>query len=56
MRKRTMILLAVFAVVLTWSATAFAADSNSAVTNFFNGVGGFLYNALPWNWGNWWGK
>lgn len=27
-----------------------------AVGGFFAGVGGALYNALPWNWGSWMGK
>ena len=30
--------------------------ATSAWEGFWNSVGGFFYNALPWNWGNWVGK
>ncbi len=40
------------AVVCT---NAYAAES-CALSSFFGGVGGVLYNALPWNWGSWMGK
>ena len=46
------------AVILVWATAAYAGDggSGSGWTDFWNGVGGFFYNALPWNWGNWAGK
>jgi len=58
MRKRMLMIGFVFFVAIAVTATAYAcADNpNCAVHGFFNSVGGFLYNALPWNWGNWWGK
>ena len=58
MRKRTMWVAFIFVLAVAWCVTAYAADAggNTAWTDFWNGVGGFFYNALPWNWGNWWGK
>ena len=58
MRKRTLIvgLFVVLAVVFCMNAYAGDGGGNSAWTDFWNGVGGFFYNALPWNWGNWAGK
>jgi hypothetical protein len=49
---------AVFVLALAWCVTAYAATGAevSAWDGFWNSVGGFLYNALPWNWGNWVGK
>ncbi len=49
-------LVLVFAVCVNAYAGDAAAGSTCPVNGFFNSVGGFLYNALPWNWGNWWGK
>ena len=46
-------------VVAVWCMKAYAADGAGEVTawqGFWNSVGGFMYNALPWNWGNWVGK
>lgn len=36
---------------------AYAAEGDvTAWHGFWNSVGGFCYNALPWNWGNWMGS
>ncbi len=44
-------------LAVAWCINAYAADSGTtAWQGFWNSVGGFLYNALPWNWGSWWGK
>ncbi len=57
MRKNTLLFVALFIVAAAFCANAFAADGDTcALGGFFNSVGGFLYNALPWNWGNWFGK
>ena len=59
MRKRTLMVGAVLVLALAWCVSAYAADnagSTDAWTGFWNSVGGFFYNALPWNWGNWAGK
>ncbi len=58
MRKRMLILGLALVVAVAWCATGFAADGGevTAWEGFWNSVGGFLYNALPWNWGNWLGK
>lgn len=37
--------------------TAFAAEGDACpIHSFFGAIGGFLYNALPWNWHNWAGQ
>jgi len=56
MRKRALIVGAVLALTAAWCVNAYAADGASAWEGFWNSVGGLLYNALPWNWGNWMGK
>lgn len=58
MRKRVLMVGFVFLVALTVAATAYAGgdNANCPVHGFFDSLGGFLYNALPWNWGNWAGK
>jgi hypothetical protein len=58
MRKRTLMVGLVVFVAAAWCMTAYAADGTgtTAWQGFWNSVGGFLYNALPWNWGNWAGK
>ena len=56
MRKRTLLVGVLFVLALGFCANAFAADGGPSWEGFWNGVGGFLYNALPWNWGNWMGK
>ena len=57
--KSTLLGLAVVAA-LTLGGNAYADGSdpnaNCPVHGFFNSVGGFLYNAMPWNWNNWMGK
>ena len=58
MRKRTMLVVMVLVLAAAYCVNAYAADAGAATgwENFWNGVGGFFYNALPWNWGNWVGK
>ena len=59
MRKRTLILGIFLLLMVVCCVSAFAdggSTSSGTGSGFFNSVGGFLYNALPWNWGNWWGK
>ena len=60
MHKKAMMMVGfVLFVAAVLCVSAYAADGgagNSAWTDFWNGVGGFFYNALPWNWGNWAGK
>ncbi len=58
MRKRTLLVGFIFILAVAWCMSAYAADGGSSGgwEGFWNSVGGFLYNALPWNWGNWVGK
>ena len=58
MRKHTLMVGLVLVVAVAWCMNAYAAgtEASAAWHGFWNSVGGFLYNALPWNWGNWWGK
>lgn len=55
MRKRALMVSVLFVLAAAWCVNAYAGDG-SAWEGFWNSVGGFLYNALPWNWGNWVGK
>ncbi len=52
MRKGMLIVGVFFILTVALCANAYAADGG-AWEGFWNSVGGFLYNALPWNWGNW---
>ena len=58
MRKRTLMIGVVLVLAVAWCMNAYAADGGgvSAWQGFWNSVGGFLYNALPWNWHSWAGK
>ena len=61
MRKRTLLFGVILILAVAWcmnayADTAAASGGNTAWENFWNSVGGFFYNALPWNWGNWAGK
>ena len=57
MRKGTLIIALALVMVVAWSMNVYAADGQvTAWEGFWSSVGGFVYNALPWNWGNWWGK
>ena len=58
MRKNTMIVGLALVMVLAVCVNAYAGDGATcpAWNGFWNSVGGFFYNALPWNWGNWVGK
>jgi len=55
MNKRTWAVGLVLVLSVAWCMNAYA-DDGSAWQGFWNSVGGFFYNALPWNWGNWAGK
>ena len=57
MRKQTLMIGVVFVLAAAWCMNAYAADAGCPAWNgFWSSVGGFLYNALPWNWGSWLGK
>ena len=57
MRKRALLVGVVLVVAAAWCMTAYAAEGQvTAWQGFWNSFGGFLYNAMPWNWGNWMGK
>lgn len=57
MRKRTLLVGVLMVLATAWCVSAYAADGDvNAWEGFWSSVGGFFYNALPWNWGNWWGK
>ena len=59
MRSNKMLMVgAVLVLATAWCMTAYAADGQGGTgwTNFWSSVGGFIYNALPWNWGHWMGK
>jgi hypothetical protein len=56
MKKTSIIgLLVVMAAIVC--VNAYAADGDvTAWQGFWNSVGGFVHNAMPWNWGGWMGK
>ena len=57
MRKNTLVFALVLVVMVAWCMNAYASGGETtAWEGFWNSVGGFFYNALPWNWGNWTGK
>jgi hypothetical protein len=57
MRKSVAVLGVVLVLTIAVCVNAYAGDGGTtAWEGFWNSVGGFLYNALPWNWGNWVGK
>ena len=57
MRKRTLLVGVMLVLAVAWCMNAYAADGEvNAWQGFWNSVGGFFYNVLPWNWGNWAGK
>ena len=54
-----MVLGIVLVLAVVVCANAYAGEGcavSESWHGFWNSVGGFLYNALPWNWGNWAGK
>ena len=56
MNKRTVMVGLVMVAAMACCMNAYAdagGDASAAWQGFWNSVGGFLYNALPWNWGNW---
>lgn len=55
--KKSMKFVAILALALAWSTAAYAeGNDNCPIKGACQSIGGFLYNALPWNWGNWMGK
>jgi len=59
MRKSTLMIGIILVLAVAWCMNAYATGGGGEVTawqGFWNSVGGFFYNALPWNWGNWAGK
>ena len=57
MRKKMMLVSMLVVLATIVCVNAYAAEGQvSAWHGLWNSVGGFLYNALPWNWGNWVGK
>ena len=58
MRKKSLFVgfVVVLLMIVAVSAYAGGDTANCPVHGFFESLGGFLYNALPWNWGNWMGK
>ncbi len=58
MRKTALWVGAAAFLAVVFCANAYAADGGdvNAWQGFWNSVGGFVYNAMPWNWGNWMGK
>jgi hypothetical protein len=56
MRNKISVTLIVIGLGMMLSANAFAEGSSCSMSGLCNSIGGFLYNALPWNWGNWVGK
>ena len=57
MRKQTVLVGVVLVLAFVLCSNAYAEGAQCETWNgFWNSVGGFLYNALPWNWGNWAGK
>ena len=52
MRKGTLIVGFVLVLTVALCMNAYAGDG-SAWHGFWDSVGGFFYNALPWNWGSW---
>ena len=59
MRKRALMVGVVLVLAMVYCLSAYADNGGGGTTawsGFWNSVGGFFYNALPWNWGNWVGK
>ena len=57
MHKRTLWVFLILVLAVAWCMNAYAADAQGGGwQGFWDSVGGFFNNALPWNWGNWWGK
>ena len=54
--RKTLIVGSVLILAAVWCVNAYAEGTGCPINGFFGSVGGFLYNALPWNWGNWMGK
>ena len=55
MNKRTLMVGLMLVLTVALCANAYAAEEVTAWHGFWNAVGGFLSNALPWHWGSWMG-
>lgn len=49
-------ILIVLAVAVCMNAYAADGGEVTAWHGFWNSVGGFVYNAMPWNWSKWMGQ
>ncbi len=57
MKNKSIVIGAIVVLAVMVCVSAYANDGGTtAWQGFWNSIGGFLYNALPWNWGNWMGK
>lgn len=58
MRKSTLVLGSVLVLTLVLCTSAYAGDGGNmnAWEGFWDSIGHFTYNAMPWNWGQWMGK
>ena len=56
MRKRMWVIGIVLVLAAAFCVNAYAGDASESWHGFWDSVGGFLYNALPWNWGSWMGS
>lgn len=57
MRKKMWVIVGVILLAAAWCMSAYAAEGQvTAWRGFWNSIGGFIYNTLPWNWHNWLGK
>jgi len=55
MRRRSLLVSLLIVLALGWCMNAYAdaGKPNTFFWDLLNGVGGFFYSALPWNWGSW---
>ena len=56
MHKKTFVIGLILVLATAWCMNAYAANEAEAWHGFWDSIGGFCYNALPWNWGSWLGK
>ena len=57
MRKLMLLAVAMLILIAACAANAYAIDKPvSPWADFWDPVGGFLWNLMPWNWSNWAGK
>lgn len=51
MRKRSLMLGLMMFVAVALCANAYAEGEGASWEGFWNSVGGFVHNSMPWNWG-----